>query len=505
MKTTMKRRDFLRAAGFASSAWLPWRRSWAADQPAVSLTGAAISLRASDLADLGASLQGDLLLPTHSRYEQARRVWNGSINKRPALIAACVGAADVVRAVNFAREHQLLTAVRAGGHSTSGKSTCDGGIMIDLSPMRGVRVDPASRTAYLEPGTLLGQFDRECTAFGLATTAGTVSNTGAAGLTLGGGFGRLGSRFGLACDNLKGADVITASGTLVHTSEQENQELLWGLRGGGGNFGVATSLEYRLHPMNPIVLGGMLTWPFERAREVLEFYADYAPRKPDELCTDLFLRSAPGTQPSISIMVCWSADHTAGERALEPIRKLARTAQGAVVATPYVHLQSIFDAGFPDGRKYYQKSGLVSALTPRAVGMLLDVFRTPRSYPLTVQLQGMGGAAHRVKPGDTAFFHREALWDMDLITSWEDPSETDAHVAGMHAVWAQLEPLTKGFYVNSRYEDDLKAFRDNYGDNYSRLVTLKNRYDPTNLFRLNANVVPTDRPGGTPLPSHASD
>ena len=490
----MRRRDFLRASAYAS-AWLPFRRARAAEQQTVSLTGSAISLPQSDIADLAASLQGELLLPTHTRYEQARRVWNGSIDKRPALIASCVGAADVMHAVNFAREHQLLTAVRAGGHSTSGKSTCDGGIMIDLSAMRGVRVDPAMQTAFLEPGTLLGQLDRECTAFGLATTAGTVSNTGAAGLTLGGGFGRLGSRFGLACDNLKGADVITASGTLVHTSEQENAQLLWGLRGGGGNFGVVTSLEYRLHPMNPIVLGGMFDWKFEHAREVLEFYADYAPRKPDELCIDLFMRSAPGAEPTVSILVCWSADHDAGERALAPIRKLARTAQGSVIAAPYVRMQSMFDGGFPDGRKYYQKSGLVSALTPGSLDTLLEVFQTRRPYPLGVQLQGMGGAAHRVRPDATAFFHREALWDMGLITSWDDPHQTDVHIAGMHAVWAQVEHLTNGFYVNSRYEDDLKAFRDNYGDNYPRLVKLKTQYDPGNLFRLNANIVPAAAKG----------
>ncbi len=237
----MKRREFLRTSALAASAaWLPFHRAWAADQPAVTLSGSQISLREKDIADLAARLQGEMLLPTHARYEQARKVWNGSIDKRPALIASCIGASDVMHAVNFARDHKLLTAVRAGGHSTSGKSTCDGGLMIDLSPMRGVRVDPTSRTAYLEPGTLLGQLDRECAAFSLATTAGTVSYTGAAGLTLGGGFGRLGSRFGLACDNLKGADVLTASGKLVHTSETENPELLWGLRGAGGNFGVVT-------------------------------------------------------------------------------------------------------------------------------------------------------------------------------------------------------------------------------------------------------------------------
>jgi hypothetical protein len=396
-----------------------------------------------------------------------------------------------MRAVNFAREHKLLTAVRAGGHSTSGKSTCDGGIMIDLSPMRGVRVDPRTRTAYLEPGTRLGQLDRESTAFGLATTAGTVSDTGAAGLTLGGGFGRLGSRFGLACDNLKGADVITSSGKLVHASEDENKELLWGLRGGGGNFGVVTSLEYRLHEMNPIVLGGMFNWAWKDAKTVLDFYADYAPRKPDELCIDLLMRSAPNAEPGVSMVVCWSADHAAGERALEPLRKIARTAQGSVGPTPYVRLQSMFDAGFPDGRKYYQKSGLVSTLTPKAVETLMEVFEARRPHPLTMQLQGMGGAAHRVKPDATAFVHREALWDMAIITNWDNPAETDTNIAAMRAVWTRLEPLTQGFYVNSRHEDSLNAFRDNYGNNYPRLVKLKNQYDPINLFRLNANIAPS--------------
>jgi FAD/FMN-containing dehydrogenase len=499
----MKRREFLRASACAGAAWLPFRHLRAAESgsagsgaapanlPARSLDGAQITLARTDIADLAASMQGELLLPTHARYEQARRVWNGVIDKHPALIASCVGAADVMRAVNFAREHKLLTAVRAGGHSTSGKSTCDGGIMIDLSPMRGVRVDPAGRTAYLEPGTLLGQLDRECTAFGLATTAGTVSLTGAAGLTLGGGFGRLGSRFGLACDNLIGADVMTANGKLVRASEKENPELLWGLRGGGGNFGVVTSLEYRLHEMNPIVLGGMLNWSWKDARAVLEFYADYAPRKPDELCIDLFMRSTPNGEPGLSIMTVWSADHAAGERALEPLRKLARTAQGTVAPTPYVKLQSMFDAGFPDGRKYYQKSGLVSTLTPKAIDTLIEVFEKRRAHPLTMQLQGMGGAAHRVKPDATAFVHREALWDMAIITNWDNDADSAANIAAMRALWTQMEPLTYGFYVNSRSEDDLKAFRENYGDNYPRLVKLKNQYDPMNLFRLNANVVPT--------------
>jgi len=496
----VRRREFIRATACAGAAFIPLSRVWAAepsssarsgsDLPARSLSGAEITLARTDVASLAASLQGELLLPDSARYEKARQVWNGSVDKRPALIAACAGASDVMRAVTFAREYKLLTAVRAGGHSTSGKSTCEGGIMIDLSPMRGVRVDPGSRTAYLEPGTLLGQLDRECAAFGLATTAGTVSNTGAAGLTLGGGFGRLGSRFGLACDNLRAADVITADGRFVHASETENADLLWGLRGGGGNFGVVTSLEYQLHEMSPTIVGGIYSWPFKQAKQVLDFHADFAPRKPDALCTDLILRSAPGTEPSLSIVVCWSGDPAEGERVMEPLRKLARTAKGNVGEIPYVKLQSTFDGGFPDGRKYYQKSGLVRTLGQSAIETLIDVFQTPRPQPLTMQLQGLGGAANRVAPGATAFVHRDALCDMAIITQWENSAESEANMAAMRAVWARLEPFTSGFYVNSRYEDDLKAFRENYGDNYPRLVQLKNKYDPMNLFRLNANVVP---------------
>jgi FAD/FMN-containing dehydrogenase len=440
--------------------------------------------------DLAASLQGELLLPDNARYEKARRVWNGAVDRHPALIVTCAGASDVIRAVNFAREHKILTAVRAGGHSTSGKSTCDGGIMIDLSPMRGVRVDPFARTAHLEPGTLLGQLDHECAAFALATTVGTVSNTGAAGLTLGGGLGHLGGRFGLACDNLRAADVVTADGRLVRASETQNADLLWGLRGGGGNFGVVTALEYELHEVNPVILGGVLGFSGTQARQVLDFFADYGPRKPDALGLDVGLRSAPGTELGVSMIICWSGEPRAAERALEPIRKLGAPAQGAVGPLPYVRLQSMLDGGFPDGRKYYQKSGLVSSLGRDAIDTLIDVFQTPRPQPLTLLLQTLGGAANRVAPEATAFVHRSALCDMAIITGWDSSDESAANIAAMREIWSRLEPFTSGFYVNSRYENDLKAFRENYGNNYPRLVQLKNKYDPMNLFRLNANVVP---------------
>jgi len=496
----MKRRGFLQAAlsmgarGAAPSALsrivlAQDRRSWTA-LPARSLSGSGIVLEAADIGELAAGLHGVLLVPSDPRYEAARRVWNGSIDKHPALIVACKDSADVVRAVNFAREHGLLTAVRAGGHSTSGKSTCEGGIMIDLSPLRGVSVDPSARTARMQPGTLLGEFDRECAKFNLATTLGTVSLTGAAGLTLGGGLGRLGSHFGLACDNLQAAVVVTASGQIVHTSESDNPELLWGLRGGGGNFGVLSALEYRLHPMQPLVIGGVMEWPWDAARQVVEFYAEHFPGKPDPLSMDLLLRSMPGAAPTVGMSVCWSGSLTAGERALGPLRKLARLGRDEVRAVPYVAVQGMFDGAFPDGRRYYQKSGLLRTLGGSSIDLFLNTVGTPRAMPLVLQLQGLGGAAGRVKPGDTAFVHRDARWDMAVITQWDDAAQSAANTQAMHEIWARLEPLTDGFYVNSRYEDSAKAFRENYGSNYPRLVRLKTRYDPMNLFRLNANVAP---------------
>lgn len=497
----MKRRSFLHKglSIAASSAALgpvsralraEEHRSWSA-LPARSLDGASITLAAADIADLAGELHGELLAPGDARYESARRVWNGSIDKHPALIAACHDAADIVRAVSFAREHQLLTAVRAGGHSTSGKSTCEGGILIDLAPMRGVSVDPKARAARMQPGTLLGEFDRECAKYGLATTLGTVSLTGAAGLTLGGGLGRLGSHFGLACDNLQAAEVVTASGQIVHTSESDNPELLWGLRGGGGNFGVLSALEYRLHPIEPLVIGGIMEWPWDAARQVIEFYADFFPNKPDPLCMDLQLRSTLNAPPTAGMSVCWSGELKAGERALEPLRKLARLGRDSVKPVPYVAVQGMFDGAFPDGRKYFQKSGLVRGLSPASIELFLDILAARRAMPLVLQLQGLGGAAGRVKPGDTAFVHRDARWDMTIITQWDDPAHSEANMQAMRDIWARLEPLTDGFYVNSRYEDSAKAFRENYGSNYPRLARLKDRYDPMNLFRLNANVAPT--------------
>ena len=310
----MRRRAMLQAAVGMAALW-PARSLLAqiaaagGELAAKTLTGGATPRSAADVEALGAALRGRLILPGQTDYDGARRVWNAMIDRRPALIARCASPSDVMQVVNFARERQLLTAVRCGGHSASGKSTCDGGIVIDLSPMQGVRVDPVAKVARVEGGALLRHLDRETRAFGLVTTAGTVSHTGVGGLTLGGGLGRVGRRFGLACDNLRSVDVITAAGKLVTASETENADLLWGLRGGGGNFGVATSFEFALHPMDPMVLAGDLAWPYERAREVMRFYAEFSASAPDELNTDLSTFTTPDGQMMIGSEVVWSADH----------------------------------------------------------------------------------------------------------------------------------------------------------------------------------------------------
>ena len=490
----MKRRQFV-GAGLALATTWPLRGYTAVlkgvgDLPAKSLAGGDVLLRGSSVENLAASLRGDLLLPDHPGYESARRVWNGMFDKRPALIARCTGASDVIRAVNFAREHQLLTAVRGGGHSLSGKSTCDGGIMIDLQPMQGVRVDPAARRAYLETGSRLGQLDHECQAFGLATPTGTVSDTGAAGLTLGGGMGRLGRRFGLTCDNVVGADVVTAAGGFVHASESENADLLWGLRGGGGNFGVVTSLEYRLHPVAPIVLAGDIVWPIEQARDVLRYIVEFGDNMPDELSLEAGLAWTPDGKPLISVEACWSADHAAGEKVLAPLRRLGKPISDAIGPMPYVALQSSGDAGLPAGSNYYTKSGFLPKLDEAGIDLILAAFReAPTRYIMLVE--SYSGAYGRVAVEATAFPNRKEKFFVLMVSQWSGREDSARHLADLRASWKRIEHLTRGFYVNLTDPDTSSTvYSDNYGPNFPRLAALKAKYDPMNLFRLNANVPP---------------
>ena len=490
----MKRREFVGAGLTIAAAW-PMRGLSATlknlgDLPAKSLSGGDILLRGSSLEAFAASLRGDLVLPGSGDYEQARRIWNGMFDMRPAMVARCTGASDVIQAVNFAREHQLLTSVRGGGHSFSGKSTCNGGIVIDLSPMQGVRVDRQAKRAYVEAGSRLGQLDRETLALGLATTAGTVADTGAAGLTLGGGLGRLGRRFGLTCDNLIGADVVTAAGEFVHASESANADLLWGLRGGGGNFGVVTSFEYRLHEVDPIMLAGDIAWPIEQAPDVLRYIVDFSERMPDELGLDPALVWTPDGKAMISVEACWSADHAAGERVLAPLRAFGKPVDDTVGAMPYVKLQSAADPNLPAGRHYYAKSGFLPQLDDAGIDLLLETFLGAPT-PFVLYATPHGGAYNRVPVEATAFPNRRDKFFALMISQWDGKDGSDKRLADLRASWKPVGELTRGFYVNLADPNEGSAvIRENYGSNLARLSELKAKYDPMNLFRLNANVSP---------------
>ena len=490
----MKRREFV-GAGLVLAASVPLR-AWAAvlgkagDVAAKSLDGGDLTLPGSSVEAFAASLRGELVLPGHGSYEQARRIWNGMFDMRPAMVARCTGASDVVQAVNFAREHRLLTSVRGGGHSFSGKSTCNGGIVIDLQLMQGVRVDPRARRAWLESGSRLGQLDRETQAFGIATPAGTVADTGAAGLTLGGGLGRLGRRFGLTCDNLVGADVVTADGKFVHASESENADLLWGLRGGGGNFGVVTNLEYRLYPVDPTVLAGHVNWPIDQARDVLRYIAEYGETLPDELSLATALVWTPDGTPLVSAEVCWSADHAAGEKALAPLRRIGKPVSDDVGPKSFVAIQSADDATFPAGKYYYAKSGFAPQLDEAGIDLILAAFREAPT-PFFMFVESYGGAYGRVPVEATAFPNRKEKFFLLMVSLWDNPADSDRHVADLRGSWKRIDPLTRGFYTNLSDPDTASAaIHDNYGPNYPRLAALKAKYDPGNLFRLNANVPP---------------
>jgi hypothetical protein len=489
----MKRREFVGAGLALASAW-PFR-GWSAvlknvgDVAAKSLDGADIALRGSSIEAFAASMRGDVLLAGSPDYDQTRRVWNGMFDKHPALIARCTGASDVRHAVDFAREHQLLTAVRAGGHSVSGKSTCDGGLVIDLQQMQGVRVDPEAKRAYLESGSLLGQLDHESAAFGLATTAGTYSDTGAAGLTLSGGFGRLGRRFGLACDNVASFDVVTADGHFLRASDDENMDLFWGLRGGGGNFGVVTAIEYRLHPVDPTILGGYVAWPIDQARDAMRFYRDVALDAPEavNLLPVLYWEK---DKPYFGVEACWSGDHAEGEAWLKPLRAFGKPGMDDIGLMPYVKLQSSGDAGAPDGIRAYAKNGFVGELSNDGIDLILDVFqRTPGVYDIF--FDHCGGAYSRAPLESTAFPRRDMKFILAIWSGWSTPDGVDEKVAKMRAAWKELEPLTQGFYTNYASSDTVAAgVRQNFGAHFERLVALKAKYDPMNLFRLNANVPP---------------
>ena len=443
---------------------------------------------------LRSGLRGPLLFAGDPGYEDARKIWNAMVDKRPALIARCAGAADVRRCVEFAARHSLLLAVRGGGHNVAGNAVCNGGLMIDLSRLKAIRVDPAARTARAEPGVNWAEFDRETQGFGLATTGGTVPSTGIAGLTLGGGIGWLKGTYGLTCDNLVSADIVTAEGLLLTADAERHADLFWGLRGGGGNFGVVTSFEYRLHPVGK-VLAGMVIHPLDQARRALAQLREFAATMPDELAvTAVLLTSADGA-PVLAIAVCYNGPLEAGERALKELRAFGPPVADTIAPMDYLALQSMIEAAFPFGWQNYWKSDALADLSEGAIEALVGGFATVPAPSIVVGIEHMAGAVGRVAPDATAFPHRSARYNVLILGIWPKAQDNRANSEWVRGYWRGLKPFSSGVYVNYLAEaadegpDRVKAA---YGPKtYARLVKLKNKYDPGNLFRLNQNVPPS--------------
>jgi FAD/FMN-containing dehydrogenase len=416
---------------------------------------------------------------------------NASIDKHPALIVQPSGVADIQQAINFARERELLLAVKCGGHSWSGKSTCDGGMLLDLSTFRNVRVDPAGRRAFVAGGSLLGELDRESMAQGLVTTAGTVSHTGVSGLTLGGGFGRVARRFGLALDNVRAVDIVSADGQLRHASADINEDLYWGIRGGGGNFGVVTSFEFELHPMQRIVTAGEIVFPLARTKDLLSFYADFCEQASDNLYADLVINAPPGGEPGVCLIhVCHSGTPAEAARELLPLQKLGKPLANTIAAQDYVTVQRSFDNSDPRAAGEYLKSGFIAGIDDELVRAIAEGFEPDPARATMFFFQIAGGAIERVPVDATAFPHRYASHTMFTLISWPLDTSGEPHKAWQRQYWSTLEPFTDGYYTNETADEGQKAINRNYRGNYERLLALKERYDPGNLFRLNANIRP---------------
>ncbi len=482
----LTRRAFLRAGstlGLAATAASPVR-----------LLADDASLSHADLAD---ALRGDLILPSTPGYDDARRVWNGMIDKRPAAIARCTGVADVIEAVKYARANSLPVSVRGGGHNVAGKAVRDDALVIDLQPMRGIRVDAASKTARAEGGTRWGELDFETDAFDLVTTGGTVSTTGVAGLTLGGGLGWLMRKHGLSCDNLVGADVVTADGGFLRASADENADLFWALRGGGGNFGVVTSFDFQLHDAEPIV-GGIAIWPESRLRDLLHFFREFTASAPDNVTTmGGIMVGAPDSplagQHTGWIAVCHSGPVDAGETLLKSIKSFGPPAVDMIAPMPYRSLQTMFDGGADPGGRNYWRSNFIEELSDEVIDALLG--RASAGFPgpgPMLLLEHMGGAVGRVGAHDTAFSSRHAKYNVAILSSWQDPAEDREHIDWTRAFGDELKAFaTGGAYVNYMTADEsAQRIQDTYKANLEQLIEVKRKYDPANFFSGNQNIAP---------------
>jgi FAD/FMN-containing dehydrogenase len=453
----------------------------------ISLDGAEIELEKAAIKELGDAMTGPVMLSGHPDYDGARKIWNGMHDKRPALIARCQNTEDVCHAVDFARERSLLVAVRGGGHSWPGKSTCDDGMMLDLADMKNIDVDVAGQTAWCQGGALLGHLDDATLEHGLVTTAGVVSHTGVGGFTLGGGFGRLNRKYGLTIDNVLGAEIVTADGTVRHISADNEPDLFWAIRGGGGNFGVVSKFHFQLHPMDRNVLSGMLVWPVEQAREVLAFYAEWSPTVSRELYVGPVMATMPDGTGIVAMEVVYNGDPAAGEKELAPMRAIGTMIDDGVKLQDYKVLQTHEDATVAHGIRSYAKNGMVKEFTQALVNDMIDAYiPDPRAAIFT---HTAGGAVKDHGELDTAFPHRNAESMIVYFTGWADPAQDEEGKAMCKQWHAALESHTGGYYDNIEWEGD-KSVVGNYGPNYARLSTIKGRFDAGNLFRMNSNIKP---------------
>lgn len=460
------------------------------------------ALDSTEVQSLRSKFYGALRSPDDESYADACNIWNGMIDKKPALIARCQGVADVMAALSFARERELLISVRGGGHNIAGTALCDDGVVIDLSQMKGIHIDAVKRRALVQPGVTWGQLDRETQVFGLAVPGGIVSSTGVAGLTLGGGNGWLARKYGLSCDNLLSADVLLAEGRLVTASTEQNADLFWGIRGRGGNFGIVTSFEYRLHPLGPEVMAGLVFYPQEKAQEVLNFYRDFAAKAPNELVTMSLLRKAPTAdflpkaihgQPVVGIALCYAGSLEEAEKVILPLKTLGTPLVDLIKPMPFTDFQKMFDGGQPSGRHYYWKSEYLADISDNVIDASIAQAKQMTSPFSQVVFFQLSGAIAQRDEADTAATYREAAFIHIIAASWEDPRESDKHIQWTRKLWSEISPPSSGagyanFHTQDEGEDRVRA---SYSSNYERLVVLKDNYDPDNLFRVNQNIKPS--------------
>jgi FAD/FMN-containing dehydrogenase len=464
------------------------------------LNGGIAPITPEALVALRSALGGQALLPEDPGYDQARTVWNATVDKRPGLVVRCAGVSDVIQAMRFARQHDLLVAVRAGGHNIAGKAVADGALLIDLSQMRSVRVDRAARVAWVEPGATLADFDRETQAFGLTTPVGINSTTGIAGLTLGGGFGWTSRKFGMSIDNLIGADVVTAEGQIRRASAEENADLFWALRGGGGNFGIITGFEFRLHALEPQILSGLLVHPFADAPKLLREYRSFVAHAPEELTAWVVLRKAPPLPflpeqwhgKEVMIMaVCFLGDPGEGEKALAPLRKLGQPIADVIGLHPFTGWQQAFDPLLTPGARNYWKSHDFSELNDGLFTQLTDFAGRLPTAECEIFIANVGGAMARVPVDATAFAGRDAKFVMNVHTRWQEARDDARCIGWAREFYDATRPYASSTaYVNFLSEEDGERLSSTYGGNYARLSEIKAKYDPENVFRVNQNIKP---------------